>query len=289
MGPREVPQERAITVPSPGHLSRLGCGLVLILVIGLCPSCERRGPVSCEAGRQGCECFKSQCDAGLSCLWGRCYGEGQARPDTYYYTARARKDTDDIKHILGRLLDLKPGHHAADIGCGTGTMTTWMAEQVGPAGEIHATDISADALKATEQQRANVRHAAPVRTHLASHPRATGLEELASQSLDLIVMVNSVYFERHGEREVDVLYLRALRELLKPSGRLLYHFDWLPPHQLSRDETLELFKDAGFLGEVSFLAMPRHIPKQTTVYPEGVARDPLTLERGFIVMIHRGM
>ena len=168
-------------------------------------------------------------------------------------------------------------------------MTTWMAEQIGPTGRVHATDLDPQALINTERQTQRAAHGAPVSTHLVTKPRATGLEGLSAQSLDLIVMVNSVYFLREDDREVDLAYLRTLHALLKPSGRLLYHFDWLPPQQLCREETLTLFRDAGFRGSVRDLSMPAHIPAETKVYPEGEDRDPLILKRGFIFIVNRAM
>jgi hypothetical protein len=166
-------------------------------------------------------------------------------------------------------------------------MTTWMAEQVGPMGRVHATDLDPGALEKTQRQAQSAVKAGPISTHLVTTPRSTGLESLPPQSLDLIVMVNSVYFLRDGDREADLAYLRALNVLMKPSGRLLYHFDWLPPQQLDKDETLRLFRDAGFEGLLTELPMPVHIPKETMVYPEGEQRDPLVLVRGFIFMMNR--
>src|SRR5947208_1242084 len=37
---------------------------------------------------------------------------------------------------------LRPGMRVADVGCGTGTVACWMAEQVGPDGSVVGIDVS---------------------------------------------------------------------------------------------------------------------------------------------------
>jgi SAM-dependent methyltransferase len=48
---------------------------------------------------------------------------------------------------------LSEGWRVADIGCGTGQVSCWLGERVGPAGHVAAVDVSADQL-AIGQQRA---------------------------------------------------------------------------------------------------------------------------------------
>ena len=47
---------------------------------------------------------------------------------------------------------LKPGMHVLDIGCGLGTMTIWLAQQVGPKGTVTAIDNNHYQIKATLKQ-----------------------------------------------------------------------------------------------------------------------------------------
>ena len=49
----------------------------------------------------------------------------------------------DTAAFLGRA-GLRPGMRVADIGCGIGAVSRWMAEQVGPAGEVWGIDIHPD-------------------------------------------------------------------------------------------------------------------------------------------------
>jgi SAM-dependent methyltransferase len=44
------------------------------------------------------------------------------------------------------------GQRVADIGCGTGTMTAWLADQVGPDGKVVAVDTSSEQLAIARQQ-----------------------------------------------------------------------------------------------------------------------------------------
>src|SRR6185436_20981125 len=53
--------------------------------------------------------------------------------------------TPDIVEQRARVLEalmLKPGEHAADLGCGPGLLALDMARQVGPGGEIQCIDAS---------------------------------------------------------------------------------------------------------------------------------------------------
>lgn len=58
-------------------------------------------------------------------------------------------------------IGLKPGMQVADIGCGTGNMTCWLAKQVGSKGRVIGFDISNEQLeiarkKATDANQRNV-------------------------------------------------------------------------------------------------------------------------------------
>ena len=47
---------------------------------------------------------------------------------------------------------LTKGNHVLEVGCGTGEMTCWIAEQVGNAGRVYAVDISIEQIEITKQQ-----------------------------------------------------------------------------------------------------------------------------------------
>ncbi len=58
-------------------------------------------------------------------------------------------------------LDLKPGQHVLDVGCGTGRATREMAVALGPEGQVVGLD-PADAMLAEARRLALPAHAAPV-------------------------------------------------------------------------------------------------------------------------------
>jgi SAM-dependent methyltransferase len=52
-------------------------------------------------------------------------------------------------------LGLKPGLRVVEIGCGSGNMTCWLAQQVGPTGHVTGIDASPDSLDQARQQAAS--------------------------------------------------------------------------------------------------------------------------------------
>lgn len=51
------------------------------------------------------------------------------------------------RSFLKRYANIKAGMQVLDMGCGTGNMSLWMAEQVGPAGEVYGVDASAEQIE----------------------------------------------------------------------------------------------------------------------------------------------
>src|SRR5436190_20080900 len=66
----------------------------------------------------------------------------------------------DSERLLRRA-GLKPGMRVADIGCGTGMVSAWIAAQVGPDGELIGVDASAGqvALARAEAERRGLANA----------------------------------------------------------------------------------------------------------------------------------
>ena len=63
---------------------------------------------------------------------------------------------DSVRGLKSRELlstaGLKTGMRVIEVGCGTGSMTLWIAQQIGPKGEILATDIDEEQLEITKQR-----------------------------------------------------------------------------------------------------------------------------------------
>lgn len=106
--------------------------------------------------------------------------------------------------------DARPGEHILDIGCGSGTSTFPLAEQVGPGGHVLGVDISEQLV---EIARASVPAGAPVEFRCADAATAP----LPAGSFDLL-------FSRFGVMFFDdpVAAFTHMRRALKPGGRLAF-------------------------------------------------------------------
>jgi ubiquinone/menaquinone biosynthesis C-methylase UbiE len=115
----------------------------------------------------------------------------------------------ETQRVLSQI-GIPRGGRAADIGCGTGTMTAWLAKAVGSEGEVVGLDISADQTRIAAQ-RAFARGAGSVRFGEASAYDTN----LPRASFDI---VHCRYLLCHLTRPVDAL--REMASLVKPGGAL---------------------------------------------------------------------
>ncbi|HEX5506195.1 MAG TPA: class I SAM-dependent methyltransferase [Thermomicrobiales bacterium] len=118
-----------------------------------------------------------------------------------------------------------PGGAWADLGSGAGAFTLALADLVGPDAEISSVDTDRRALARQAEAMRAAFPATRVRYLVADF---TG--PLALPPLDGIVMANALHFQRD-----QAAVVRALRERLRPGGRLLlveYNTDrgnrWVP-------------------------------------------------------------
>jgi ubiquinone/menaquinone biosynthesis C-methylase UbiE len=119
---------------------------------------------------------------------------------------RAARDRIRQPARIVAALGLAPGQRVADVGAGRGYLTFRLADAVGPSGRVVATDIEEGVLAVVQaQHRANV----VTRKVAADDP---GLEP-ASYDLVLLSEVDHYLPDR-------VVYLRKLRAVLAPGGRL---------------------------------------------------------------------
>jgi ubiquinone/menaquinone biosynthesis C-methylase UbiE len=105
---------------------------------------------------------------------------------------------------------LRPGMRVADIGCGIGTISCWMAEQVGPSGSVMGVDVSAGQV---EQARQNAVQAGLANVaFVTASAYDTGLP---SESFDLVF---SRFLLMHLSDPQAAL--QEMARLLKPGGVL---------------------------------------------------------------------
>ena len=124
---------------------------------------------------------------------------------------RPEREAEEAPGRAIKALRLRPGQVVADIGAGSGYYALRLAKAVGPSGKVFATDIQPGMLDILRRQaqRAGVDNVVPVLS-------AVDDPKLAAGSLDLAIMVD-VYHELAEPQ----IFVRRLREALKPDGRLV--------------------------------------------------------------------
>lgn len=142
-----------------------------------------------------------------------------------------------------RVLGLKPGEVACDIGTGPGYFALRIARVVGKTGGVYAVDVEPRILDALRKrlQGSGLRNVTPVLA-LAEDPL------LPPRACDLILVVDTYHHFPDGPA-----YLRRLARSLKPGGRIVnidFHKRELPvgppqAQKLTREEFLGQAKAAG--------------------------------------------
>ncbi len=127
-----------------------------------------------------------------------------ARTGERNYPYRAKSE-----YVL-RELDLRAGDVVVDIGAGDGWWSERFAKAVGGDGIVHAAEVDT---KKVEDMRGKLASLPQVRPYL-SKTDGTGLPE---KSCDLAFLSQTYH---HLDLEHRVEYLRRLRSVMKPTGRL---------------------------------------------------------------------
>ncbi len=125
---------------------------------------------------------------------------------------RPERDEEEGLSLLVECLDLKPGMVVADIGAGSGVISTLMARHVGPEGVVLAVDIQQEMLDALMHRckQDGLENIRPILGDVKS-PR------LNPETVDLAVMVD-VYHEFDFPYEM----LENIAQSLRPGGRVAF-------------------------------------------------------------------
>ena len=108
-------------------------------------------------------------------------------------------------------LGLKPGLRVVEIGCGSGNMTCWCAQQVGPTGHVTGIDASADSLEQARQQAAS-----RGLTNVAFETGDINALTLPARSFDIAFCRCVLMHQRQPE-----LGLTQMARLVRPGGVVL--------------------------------------------------------------------
>lgn len=225
-----------------------------------------------------------ECHGDAICRFGACLDPRTIRA-SYFYSPQYLADSAAIRALIVEALALYPGMAVADIGAGNGNAAAAMAAQVGEQGRVFATELDA-AVASGLRDRFSAAATPQVHVRLARDAHDTALDDLASGSLDRIILINSVQFGRRWWSDADdVAYLARLRQLLKPDGWLVLHNDWIGEHDLDRAGVESLAARAGLQVPGRELPMPGHIPAAEARYHPGWwGLTEMPLARGFIAV-----
>jgi ubiquinone/menaquinone biosynthesis C-methylase UbiE len=110
------------------------------------------------------------------------------------------------------LLALQPGQVVADIGAGTGYISSRLAKKVSPGGKVYAVDIQQEMLDllSAKMKASGIQNVVPILGAVADPKLPTG-------SVDLVVMVD-VYHEFSEPHEM----MQNIARALKPGGRVAF-------------------------------------------------------------------
>jgi predicted O-methyltransferase YrrM len=151
---------------------------------------------------------------GLGALELACQGEVAERRTApgALEAQQSRFDQDRRPDLVVAALDLTPGEVVADVGAGTGLMTTHLARAVGPGGRVVATDIDATVLAMLDARLAAAGLDGRIERRVVA-PGAPGLERAGYDAI-LLAQVDHYLGDR-------VAWLRAAIPALRPGGRVV--------------------------------------------------------------------
>jgi ubiquinone/menaquinone biosynthesis C-methylase UbiE len=124
---------------------------------------------------------------------------------------RAEREREEAPDRALALIGVTPGMSVADIGAGTGYMTTRLARLVGPTGKIYANEIQPGMLRLIEAKRRE--------QQLGNVELVQGTEHdarIPANAVDLALLVD-VYHEFQDPQAM----LQSIRGSLKPNGQLV--------------------------------------------------------------------
>jgi ubiquinone/menaquinone biosynthesis C-methylase UbiE len=170
---------------------------------------------------------------------------------------RPERQEEERPDLLARLLPLRPGDVAADIGAGTGYLSWRMAEKVGNKGRVYCVDIQQEMLDLLAQNMA-ARHTTNFQAVLGTISDA----RLPANSIDLVLMVD-VYHEFDHPYEMMQSIVRGL----KPGGRIVWvefraEDPGVPIKPLHKMSEAQVRKEAALIPALEWVETIEKLPRQ---------------------------
>jgi len=253
---------------------RLVTGLLVLGVCSALAACARSRDASPSGESMEPGCLQSCCDPATRS--GTCWP---------LLTEAADLDwTERLRSVIAERIRPAPGDQVADIGAGMGWFAKILADRVGATGRVYATDIDPRAIR-----QLGVLRRPQIEPRLVTDPVDTGLDDIPTGSLSLMLMINSVTVMDSGTgptgtpRGNDLAYLARLARTLKPGGRFLYHQDWLERDNPRREDVIAMFARAG-LGEAVEVPLPADMPERVCMCFTGT---PRARTRGYVLEFTR--
>jgi SAM-dependent methyltransferase len=170
-----------------------------------------------------------------------------------WLTRESREREEECSTLL-KVLRVKPGQTACDVGCGNGFYTLRLAQLVGKTGKVVAVDIQPEMLDLLKERAsaAGIKNIEPVLGTVVD-------PKLKENSIDVMLLVDVYHEFSHPEH-----MLRAIRRSLKPTGRVaLVEFRGEDPdvpikplHKMTKEQILKEFPPNGFKLVEQFDGLP---------------------------------
>ncbi len=143
--------------------------------------------------------------------------------------------TNRASFVVQRL-NLRPGMHVLDAGCGPGRVTIPIAKEIGPSGKITAMDMQAGML-----QRVKVKAEAANLSNIHYLEAKLGDGKLEPGRYDRAILVTVL-----GEIPQQDLALKEVFDALKPGGILSVSEIIFDPHFQRKSTVLQVARSVGF-------------------------------------------
>ncbi len=151
-----------------------------------------------------------------------------------------------------RDLNLSFGDKVLDMGCGTGHLTKYIADIVGPDGQAIGIDPDAERIKIAET---NYKEVSNLQFHVGSS--ATGFPHDNEPYYDVHVSTNAFHWVPYDEKRI---YIQKANQCLKPGGKLAIWCVANSPkgdraakagfHSLNQEGYRDLFQEIGLFNDV---------------------------------------